>query len=187
MNLSGDARVMRVVPNEILTEEEFVKVRSEEGDVVLPKGICKLAVIERHFATGNMGKCLLNGYGLRGGALGVSVAHDSHNLDGNESMARVARLLRAAGGGMALVHGDSEKVFALDIAGLMSSVSAEEVIAKTREITELARKMGVEEGIEPFMSLVFLSLAVIPKLRLTARGLIDVEQFKIISSIKESV
>ena len=99
----------------------------------------------------------------------------------------MARLLRAAGGGMALVHGDSEKVFALDIAGLMSSVSAEEVIAKTREITELARKMGVEEGIEPFMSLVFLSLAVIPKLRLTARGLIDVEQFKIISSIKESV
>ena len=191
MNLSGDARVMRVVPNGILTEEEFVKVRSEEGDVVLPKGICKLAVIERHFATGNMGKCLLNGYGLRGGALGVSVAHDSHNLvivgDGNESMARVARLLRAAGGGMALVHGDSEKVFALDIAGLMSSVSAEEVIAKTREITELARKMGVEEGIEPFMSLVFLSLAAIPKLRLTDRGLIDVEQFKIISSIKESV
>lgn len=121
----------------------------------------------------------------------MSVAHDSHNLvivgDGNESMARVARLLREAGGGMALVHGDCEKVFALDIAGLMSSVSAEEVIAKTREITELARKMDVEEGIEPFMSLVFLSLAVIPKLRLTDRGLIDVEQFKIISSIKESV
>lgn len=190
MDLSGTARVVRVKPNGILTEEEFVKVRSEKGDVILPKGICKLAVIERHFATGNIGKCLLSGYGLRGGALGISVAHDSHNLvvagDDNGAMARVTQLLNEAGGGMALVSGKDERVFALDIAGLASSAPAGEVIEKSQEITDFARKMGVEEGIEPFMSLVFLSLAVIPKLRLTDRGLIDVERFKTVSSqIKE--
>ena len=133
-----------------------------------------------------MGKCLLSGYGLKGGALGISVAHDSHNLvvvgDGNEAMARVTRLLEEAGGGMAIVNGEGESAFALDIAGLMSSAPHEEVIKKTEEITACARKMGVKEGIEPFMSLVFLSLAVIPELRLTDRGLVDVNKFGFVSS-----
>ena len=190
LDLAGRARVMRVKPNGILTEEEIVEVKSRDGDVILPEGICKLAVIERHFASGNIGKCLLSGYGLKGGALGVSVAHDSHNLvivgDRNEAMARVAALLKEAGGGMALVGNGYEKTFALNIAGLMSSAPYEEVVQRTEEITECARKMGVREGIEPFMSLVFLSLAVIPKLRLTDQGLVDVEKFAFTESqIKE--
>lgn len=186
LNLSGRVRVMRVLPNGILTKEEQAEVQSRGGDVILPEGVCKLAVVERHFASGNMGKCLLSGYGLKGGALGVSVAHDSHNLvvvgDSNEAMARVTRLLEEAGGGMAIVNGEGENAFALDIAGLMSSAPHEEIIKKTEEITACARKMGVKEGIEPFMSLVFLSLAVIPELRLTDRGLVDVNKFGFISS-----
>ncbi|MDE6411087.1 MAG: adenine deaminase [Clostridia bacterium] len=190
LDLSGKARVMRVKPNGIMTEEEILEVESKSGDVVLPQGVCKLAVIERHFASGNMGKCLLSGYGLKDGALGISVAHDSHNLvivgDDNKAMARVAELLERAGGGMAIVNGKFEKSFALDIAGLMSSAPYEEVIRKTEEITAHARGMGVEEGIEPFMSLVFLPLAVIPKLRLTDKGLVDVDKFEFVSSqIKE--
>ena len=184
-DLSGNVRVVRVKPNGILTEEEIVSVTGKDGDVILPKGVCKLAVIERHFASGNTGKCLLKGYGLCGGALGISVAHDSHNLviagDDNEAMARVATLLKEAGGGMAIVNGKFERAFALDIAGLMSGKSYEEVIRETEEITAHARKMGIEDGIEPFMSLVFLSLAVIPELRLTDKGLVDVNQFKIVS------
>ncbi len=184
IDLSGKTRVMRVKPNGILTEEETVDCKSKDGDVTLPAGVCKLAVIERHFASGNMGKCLLSGYGLRGGALGVSIAHDSHNLvivgDDNRAMARVAKLLEKAGGGMAIAEGTFEKAFPLDIAGLMSSLPHEEVIKETEEITARARRMGVKEGIEPFMSLVFLSLAVIPKLRLTDRGLVDVEKFEIV-------
>ena len=184
IDLSGKTRVMRVKPNGILTEEETVDCKSKDGDVTLPAGVCKLAVIERHFASGNMGKCLLSGYGLRGGALGVSIAHDSHNLvivgDDNRAMARVAKLLEKAGGGMAIAEGTFEKAFPLDIAGLMSSLPHEEVIKETVEITARARRMGVKEGIEPFMSLVFLSLAVIPKLRLTDRGLVDVEKFEIV-------
>lgn len=182
--LSGRVRVMRVRPNGIMTEEEVRTVTSEGGDVVLSDGLNKMAVIERHFASGNMGKCLVSGYGLKGGAIGVTVAHDSHNMvilgDDNAAMARVAALLERAGGGMALVLEDREEVFPLDIAGLMSSAPVEEVISRTKEITEHAQAAGITAGIEPFMTLVFLSLAVIPKLRLTDRGLVDVEKFELV-------
>lgn len=187
---SGKARVMRIRPNGIVTEESIEAVSCRNGDVVLGEGLCKLAVVERHFATGNMGKCLLRGYGIKGGAIGITVAHDSHNIvvvgDNNEDMARVVALLEKAGGGMALSRKGKEDVFALDIAGLMSSAPADEVIARTKAITDEALKMGVEKGIEPYMTLVFLSLAVIPKLRLTDRGLVDVDIFHFVDAeVKE--
>ncbi len=185
MPLEGNVRVMRVRPNGIMTEEEICRVTAADGDVALTDGLVKMAVVERHRASGNIGKCLVKGYGFRGGAIGITVAHDSHNIvimgDDNAAMARAVRLLEQAGGGMALV-GETEEVFPLDIAGLMSSAPADEVIGRTREITEKARKMGVTEGIEPFMTLVFLSLAVIPKLRLTDRGLVDVEKFEFVET-----
>ena len=184
LNLFGKVRVMKIKPGGIMTEEEILSVKSEAGDVILPEGVCKLCVIERHFASGNMGKCLLSGYGLKGGALGISVAHDSHNLviagDNNLAMARVSALLEGAGGGMAIVADGLEKVFALDIAGLMSSKPYAEVVKETEEITSVARGMGICKGTEPFMTLVFLSLAVIPKLRLTDKGLVDVDKFEIV-------
>ncbi len=185
-NNRGKARVMRIRPHGIVTEEEILSVESKDGDVVLGDDICKLAVIERHFATGNIGKCLVKGYGLKGGAIGITVAHDSHNLvilgDNNEDMARVAKLLEQAGGGMAIASKEDVDVFPLDIAGLMSSAPAEEVIARTNGIAEKAKKLGVKEGVEPFMTMVFLSLAVIPKLRLTDRGLVDVDKFEIVET-----
>ena len=179
---SGKALAMYVRPRVLVTEKETVSVRCEGGDVCLENtDLVKLAVIERHFASGNIGLALVRGYGLKGGAIGVSVAHDSHNLvvmgDNNADMARVARLLKEAGGGMVAVCNGKEDVFPLDIAGLMSSAPAEEVIARAAEIGETARRMGVKEDYEPFMTLVFLSLAVIPKIRLTDRGLFDVEKF----------
>lgn len=185
-NKSGKERAMRVRPHGIVTEEEIVSVTSKNGDVLLTDDMCKLAVIERHFATGNMGKCLVKGYGLKGGAIGVTVAHDSHNMvilgDNNADMARVAKLLERAGGGMAVAGGGTEDVFPLDIAGLMSSAPAQEVIERTKAIADRARGMGVNEGIEPFMTMVFLSLAVIPKLRLTDKGLVDVDVFGIVGT-----
>lgn len=184
LDLNGKVRVMRVRPNGIMTEEEIVSVTSHGGDVVLGEDLLKMAVVERHFATGNMGKCLLKGYGLKGGAIGITVAHDSHNMvilgDDNAAMARVAQLLVDAGGGMALAAGEKEDVFPFDIAGLMSSAPVDEVLSRTKEITEEAKQMGVLDGIEPFMTLVFLSLDVIPKLRLTDKGLVDVDKFEIV-------
>lgn len=179
---SGKALAMYVRPRVLITEKETISVRCEGGDVCLQgTDLVKLAVVERHFASGNIGLGLVRGYGLKGGAIGVSVAHDSHNVvimgDNNADMARVAALLEEAGGGMAAVCGTDEDVFPLDIAGLMSSAPAEEVIARAAEIGEKARAMGVKDDYEPFMTLVFLSLAVIPKIRLTDQGLFDVEKF----------
>ena len=178
MQPKGRARVMKIRPFGLATEEEIVPVRERDGDVVLEHGLCKLAVIERHFATGNLGKCLLRGYGASGGAVGISVAHDSHNLviagDNNADMARVASLLAAAGGGMAVSAGGKTESFSLEIAGLMSSASAEEVTLRTEELTKKAKSLGIPDGVEPFMTLAFLSLAVIPQLRLTDKGLYEV-------------
>lgn len=179
------ARAMYVRPNELVTEERIVTVESRDGDVILPDGLCKLAVVERHFASGNLGLALVQDYGFRGGALGISVAHDSHNLvvlgDDNAAMARVVALLKRAGGGMALVGDGVEEVFALDVAGLMSSAPAETVARETAKLAALARRMGVKEGYDPFMTLAFLALPVIPHLKLTDRGLFDVDAFRFTS------
>lgn len=177
---TGKMLAMQTLPFSLVTEKATVEVPVGEVNV---KGtdLCKLAVVERHFASGNIGLGLVKGYGLHGGAIGISVAHDSHNLvvmgDDDEAMARVVRRLEEMGGGMALVSEEGEESFPLDIGGLMSSLPAEEVVSGTRAISERARKMGVKEGYEPFMSLAFLSLGVIPKLKLMDTGLFDVEKF----------
>ena len=183
---SGKALAMTILPHTLVTEGEVVSVQTKDGDAVLENtDLLKLAVVERHFATGNIGKALLKGYGFRGGALAVSMAHDSHNLvvlgDDNAAMARAVQLLESIGGGMALVTKEGEDCFPLDIAGLMSSAPCEEVVARTGEISARARKMGVKDCYEPVMTLVFLSLLVIPKLKLSDKGLFDVEKFRFTS------
>ena len=183
---SGKALAMTILPHTLVTEGEVVSVQTKDGDAVLENtDLLKLAVVERHFATGNIGKALLKGYGFRGGALAVSMAHDSHNLvvlgDDNAAMARAVKLLEEIGGGMALVTKEGEDCFPLDIAGLMSSAPCEEVVARTGEISARAREMGVKDCYEPVMTLVFLSLLVIPKLKLSDKGLFDVEKFRFTS------
>ena len=183
---SGKVLAMTILPHTLVTEGEVVSVQTKDGDAVLENtDLLKLAVVERHFATGNIGKALLKGYGFRGGALAVSMAHDSHNLvvlgDDNAAMARAVQLLESIGGGMALVTKEGEDCFPLDIAGLMSSAPCEEVVARTGEISARAREMGVKDCYEPVMTLVFLSLLVIPKLKLSDKGLFDVEKFRFTS------
>ncbi len=176
----GVFRAMEVEPHGLYTKEVFVP--APQGELrVKGTDFNKLAVIERHFASGNIGLGLVKGYGFRGGALGISVAHDSHNLvilgDDDGAMARVAALLKEAGGGMALVSEEGEEVFPLDIAGLMSSAPAAEVVSRTRALADRARRMGVKEYYEPFMTLAFLSLAVIPELKLTDKGLVSLAKY----------
>ena len=179
---SGKARAMVLAPYGLVTNEEIVTVQSTNGDICV-KGtdLNKLAVIERHGKNGNIGLGLIKGFGLRGASIGISVSHDSHNLviagTDNAQMARVAALLKEAGGGMAFVSDAREEVFALDIAGLMSSADAEEVVSRSETLINLAREAGVKECYEPYMALAFLALPVIPKLKLTDRGLVDVERF----------
>lgn len=183
---SGKLRAIAVSPQStIVTQEEIVTVPVKDGYACLEgTGLCKLAVVERHFASGRVGLGVVKGYGFHGGAIAISVAHDAHNLvvlgDDDKAMTRAVALLKQAGGGMARVGADGEEVFPFDIAGLMSSASAEEVIRGTGEITAHAHAMGVTEGIEAFMTLVFLSLAVIPTVRLTDYGLVNVNQFAVV-------
>jgi adenine deaminase len=178
---SGKVRAMQVRPHGLVTDEIVLSVPCGDDLHLQGTDLNKLAVIERHRTSGNIGLGLVKGYGLHGAALAITVSHDSHHLvvigDDNARMARAAMLLKEAGGGMAFVSSEREEVFPLDVAGLMSSAPAEEVIARTETLDALARGAGVKDCYEPFMTLAFLSLAVIPKLKLTDRGLVDVEKF----------
>lgn len=186
LSLKGKkAHVIQIVPDNVATLDVVREVESKDGDVVV-KGtnLLKLAVVERHHYTGNIGKGLLEGYGFRGGAIGVSIAHDSHNIillgDNNEDMAAAANHLREIGGGMVIAHDGVCDSVTLDIAGLMSSETEDVLEAESYALIEKAYEMGVDRRFEAFMSLIFLSLAVIPDLKLTDQGLFDVNQFRLI-------
>ena len=186
LRLKGErALAMRLTAGSVVTEKRVCRVESRGGDVALEgTDLLKLAVIERHRGTGNGGLGLLEGYGLRGGALALTIAHDSHNLivlgDRNEDMAAAANELVRIGGGLALSQGGKVQSLPLDIAGLMSSLPAEEYIARSEKLYEQAYAMGVKRGFDAFMSLSFLALLVIPSLRLSDRGLFDVEKFALV-------
>ncbi len=185
LELKGSkAKTMTILPGGVVTGCEIAEVQSRNGDVVLEgTDLLKLAVVERHKMTGNIGKALFKGYGFKGGALGITIAHDSHNIilmgDDNESMAKAANCLKDIGGGMVIVDRKTGEVHSLtlDIAGLMSSRDAESLQRDSRALIERAYGMGVKRDYEAFMSLAFLSLAVIPKLKLLDTGLFDVEKF----------
>ncbi len=178
------AKAMTIEAGGVVTGCEVVEVESLNGDVVVEgTDLLKLAVVERHKCTGNIGRALFKGYGFKGGALGITIAHDSHNIilmgDDNESMAKAANRLKEIGGGMVIVDKKKGEIHSLtlDIAGLMSSRDAEGLQADSRALIEKAHAMGVKREYEAFMSLAFLSLAVIPKLKVTDAGLFDVEKF----------
>ncbi|MCD8306899.1 MAG: adenine deaminase [Clostridia bacterium] len=177
------ALAMTILPGGVVTDKEVVEVESRDGDVVLEgTDLLKLAVVERHHYTGNIGKGLFKGYGFKGGCLGITIAHDSHNIilmgDDNECMARAANKLKEIGGGMVIaVKGGETYSLTLDIGGLMSSKDADALKDESKELLERAYSMGVKREYEAFMSLAFLSLSVIPKLKLLDTGLFDVEKF----------
>lgn len=183
---SDRVRVIRAEPGSLITDEVARDIsRSESGAVLIDeeREIRKLAVIERHRGTGNIGLALAEGFGPFTGAMATTVAHDSHNLivlgsTDEDMLAACAELLRI-GGGMSLAKGGRViGSLALPIAGLMTSEPAEEVSARMAELNGIAHKeLGVREGFSPFMTLSFLALPVIPKLKLTDLGLFDVGLF----------
>ena len=173
--------VIEMLPGEIFTERSTIK--GAEVKVALAKGeLYLIAVLERHHATGNVGLGLLRGYGLQKGAAATTVAHDSHNLivigTNAQDMALAAQELVRVQGGYTLVHeGRVVGTVPLNICGLMSSAPAEQLIASLEQISAQARAQGVHEGIDPFISLSFMALPVIPKLRITDMGMFDVDKF----------
>ncbi len=179
------ANVLRLIKDNVVTERVVREVKSENGDVCLQgTDLLKMAVVERHHGTGNIGLGLLEGYGLHGGAIGLTIAHDSHNIivlgDNNADMAAVVAELRRIGGGMAVVKRGKAQSLSLDIAGLMSSLPADEYIAQSEALLESAYGMGISRDFEAFMSLSFLALLVIPSIKLSDKGLFDVTKFAFI-------
>ncbi len=177
------ARVIGVIPDQVLTEHLVEEVPVRDGEAVpdVERDILKLAGIERHRGTGNMGLGFVRGLGLRRGALAGSVGHDAHNLIvagcDDRSMETAARAVARMGGGLAAAV--EETVLAtvpLPVAGLMSDQPVEVVRHQMDKLTEAARSLGSALP-DPFMTLGFLALEVIPALKLTDQGLVDVEKF----------
>ena len=166
--------VIGVVPGEIITRDLGTATA-----VDVERDILKIVVIERHRHTGHMGIGYIGGYGLRHGAVASSISHDSHNIiavgTNDSDLALAANRIRDMSGGIAVVlEGKVLAELALPIAGLMSEDSLTNVNEKLEAAKDAAFSLGVSRGIDPFMTLSFMSLPVIPKLRLTTRGVVDV-------------
>ena len=190
--VTGDlVKVIGLVPGQLLTEKLVLPTPVRDGCLGTDVGrdLLKLAVVERHHRSGRVGIGLVKGFGLKKGALASTVAHDSHNLVllglSEEDMLAAARHLVELGGGLAVVS--EGKVLAdlpLPVAGLLSPASLQEVAQAHGRLREAYRSLG-GMVVDPFMTLSFLSLEVIPALKLTDLGLVDVNRFQVVSLFGE--
>ena len=195
LKLSNDlAHVIVVKPFSIITEKAVRKVSvNEKGEYINNEylDICKIAVIERHKATGKIGVGLVEKFGLKNAAIATTISHDSHNIvvvgDNDKDMLKAIKTLEEINGGIVIVKdGEVKHQLILDIAGLMTDqplIAVEEILNKMLEYAFDTLK--VNKNIDPFMTLSFLSLPVIPELKITTRGLFDVNTFDFIEVNKK--
>ena len=175
---AGELPVIGIVPGELITQNLG---RAEAP--VPTRDLLKIAVAERHHHTGHIGLGYVKGYGLQRGAVATSVAHDSHNIiaigAGDDDLALAINRIAQLEGGMVVVeNGHILSELPLPVAGLMSDAPLEEVNDRLEQAKAAAHRLGVSPGIDPFMTLSFLSLPVIPALKITTHGVFDVEQWK---------
>ncbi|HEY0754474.1 MAG TPA: adenine deaminase [Ktedonobacteraceae bacterium] len=182
----GLVEVVGVQPGQITTLHLREEAPLQDGEIVADpaRDLLKLVVIERHHASGRVGLGLVKGMGLRKGALASSVAHDAHNLviagTSDEDILTAARVLAEMGGGFAfVVDGQARARVPLPLAGLVSPLPAAELVSQLIELDRAAAEFGCELE-HPCMTLSFLSLSVIPALKLTDQGLVDVETFTLL-------
>ncbi|MFC1875377.1 adenine deaminase [Chloroflexota bacterium] len=178
--------VIEVVPAQIITRKRMEKVRVVNGVVVadISRDILKLVVMERHRTSGNIGRGLVKGFGLKKGALVSSIAHDSHNIiavgtDDGDIFSGIKEIERLGGGLAVIADGRVLGSLSLPIAGLLSREPLAVVVDKVEHLKALATELGTELP-SPFATLSFMALPVIPELRLTDLGLVDVNAFKLI-------
>jgi adenine deaminase len=176
-------RVIGMIKDQIITKSAVTKAPIENGVVVsdIQKDLIKIAVIERHHNTGNIGLGMVHGFGLKQGALASSIAHDSHNIISvgcnDPDIYKAVKTVETMGGGLAAVKdGEVLARLPLPIAGLMSELPLKQVAHNRKEMIHVSRYLGCHLK-EPFMALSFLALPVIPALKITDKGLVDVTQF----------
>ncbi len=180
-------KVIGLQDESIITKKVVRKVDVEDGHFKYnPKvDILKMAVVERHKETGNIGMGLVEGFGFKDGAIGITIAHDSHNMivigDSDEDMKACVQELKAMSGGICIISGGKViEALQLEVGGLMTDEPMEEVVKRLTSVFDTARKMGVPEGIDPVMTLSFLALPVIPEIKVTDIGLFDATAFKFV-------
>ena len=180
-------RVINLVPDRIVTEATVERARIEDGFVVadIERDVLKIAVVERHLASDNIGHGLVRGFGLKKGAIASSVAHDSHNIvvvgtSSEDMMAAVVEISKMRGGLSVVRDGKLLAGLPLPVAGLMSEGTLSEVVAGLKKVVRAAKRLGSTID-DPFMAMSFLALPVIPALKLTDKGLVDVEAFELTS------
>ena len=179
----GQIRVIGIIPNQLITEELIVQPLIKDGEVVsdIDNDILKLASIERHKNTGNAGLGFVKGMGLKEGAIAGSVGHDCHNITvigtNDDDMLEAVRAVKRMDGGLVVVK-DLATIaqLALPIGGLMSESDIFDVQGQMEKVVSTAKHLGSTLH-DPFMHLGFLALEVIPKLKLTDLGLVDVDKF----------
>ncbi len=178
-------KIINVIPKQLITKLSVEEAPAANGFAVSDTGrdILKIAVIERHRATGNIGLGFVRGFGLKSGAIASTVAHDSHNMivigtNDDDMYYAAVELVKSQGGKIIVENGKTLAHLPLPIAGLMSDRSFEEVMAEIAELEKASRVIGCQIP-DPFMSMAFLSLSVIPEIKITDKGLIDVNKFEI--------
>jgi adenine deaminase len=186
IELKGNrVRTIDIIPGGVVTSAGEATVKVENGEFVYDEkqDVVKISVVERHKGTGNVAVALIKGYGIKSGAVATSVAHDSHNIivcgTNDEDMELAVKELSRIGGGMALTNnGKVIGSFAHTIAGLMSNEKATVVTRELKKLEKLAHEeLKISKSIDPFMTLCFMSLPVIPEYKITDMGLFDVRIF----------
>jgi len=185
IHLKSDlVNVIEVIPDSIVTRKVVEKVNLKDGKFVSGADVLPFYVVERHFATGNIGKGFIKGFGLKGGAIASSISHDSHNISCISDSAKDAFIavkeIETMGGGVVIVKdGSVIGKLPLPIAGLMSDGKMEDVSSEFRRLYHLTYdELGVSSNLKSLMTLSFMALPVIPEIKLTDKGLFDVLEFK---------
>lgn len=182
----GMCRVIGLIPNQATTLALTEPAPLADGQLVADcdRDILKAAVVERHHATGNVGVALVKGFGLRAGAFASTIAHDAHNIvavgvDDEDILLAIHKVVEMQGGLAVACRGDVLGTLPLPIAGLMSPIPIDEVRSRLARLERELANLGCQVP-HPFMSLAFIALSVLPALKLTDRGLVDVTQFRFV-------
>lgn len=185
--LTGNqAKIIEIIPNSLITKELIAQVQTQ-NDRFLPsikEDYLKIAVVERHKHTGNIGLGIVKGFQLQAGALATSISHDSHNIvvvgcNDADMLFAVKRLLAIGGGMIAVNQGVELACLPLAIGGIMSTLGYQTTYEKLVNLTQAAQKLGASPEFDPFLTLSFLTLSVIPELKITDMGLFSFSEFSL--------
>ena len=190
MPISGKANIIRLIPKELVTALDVEDVYTENGLFVPRDGLLKLAVLERHHASGRVGLGILRGFDIKDGAIATTVGHDSHNLvvvgDNDADMLQAVDVLEECGGGYVVVsRGEVKARLVLSVAGLMSDAPLEVILKHQRELLDAAAALGIHTESDPFITLSFIALPVIPDVRLTDMGLFNVRTMEFVNKVSQ--